>query len=209
MNSMQKKGIIIVGYSGHSYVVIDAFRLAGYVIAGYCDNEEKTNNPYDLAYFGRESEAAEKIRDFGFFAAVGHNGIREKIHNSLRPTLGDAANAIHPSAIIDSTAVIGSGVLAAANVVINAQAWIGEGVICNTSSTIEHECLIGGFTHIAPGAVLCGNVKVGARSFIGANSVIAQGITIGSDVTIGAGSVILKDVPDNVTMIGNPGRQPT
>jgi len=31
-------------------------------------------------------------------------------------------------------------------------------------------------------------------------------VVVGKNVTIGAGSVILKDIPDNVTVIGNPAR---
>ena len=202
-----KKKIVIVGYSGHSYVVIDALRQSGYDIAGYCDTEEKSHNPYGLTYFGKETEVAEELTAYGFFAAVGHNGIREKIMATLSHGLGKAVNAIHPSSVIDHTAILGHGILVAPGSVINAQARLGDGVICNTSSIIEHECIVGEYTHIAPAAVLCGDVRVGARSFIGANSVIAQGLTIGSNVVIGAGSVIIRDVPDNVTMMGNPGKQ--
>ncbi|RYY56912.1 MAG: acetyltransferase [Chitinophagaceae bacterium] len=202
-----KKKIVIVGYSGHAYVVIDALRQSGFEIAGYCDTEQKTHNPYGLTWFGKETEVAEELSAYHFFAAVGHNAIREKIMAVMEPVLGPAVNAIHPRSVIDHTAILGNGILVAANTVINAQAKLGHGVICNTSSTIEHECVVGEFTHIAPAAVLCGNVRVGARSFIGANSVIAQGLSIGSNVVIGAGSVIVRDVPDNVTVMGNPGKQ--
>jgi len=49
-------------------------------------------------------------------------------------------------------------------------------------------------------------VKIGARSFIGANATIIPGITIGSNVTIGAGTIVIKDIPDDVTCVGNPAR---
>lgn len=45
-------------------------------------------------------------------------------------------------------------------------------------------------------------VKRGAS--IGANSVIVPGITIGEGALVGAGSVVTKDVPNNVTVAGNP-----
>ena len=47
---------------------------------------------------------------------------------------------------------------------------------------------------------------------IGNNVVVSSGakvlgsITIGNNVKIGAGSVVLKDVPDNCTVVGVPGR---
>lgn len=207
MKTTLKKQVAIVGYSGHAYVIIDIFLNAGRLVTAYCDAEEKSSNPYNLNYLGKEAEVIEQLKKFDYFACVGHNGIREKIHNQLSQFLGDPINAIHPSAVISASAKMGTGVMIAPNATINPMAEIGNGVVCNTSSTIEHECIIGDFSFIAPGAVLCGNVKVGRSSFIGANAVIRQGITIGNNVIIGAGTVVVKDIPDNTTVIGNPARK--
>jgi len=46
-------------------------------------------------------------------------------------------------------------------------------------------------------------IKKGA--IIGSNSTLLP-VTIGSNAIIGAGSVVTKDVPDNATVIGNPGK---
>lgn len=45
-------------------------------------------------------------------------------------------------------------------------------------------------------------VKKGAS--IGAGAVILPGVTIGEDAIVGAGAVVTKDVPDGVTVVGNP-----
>jgi sugar O-acyltransferase (sialic acid O-acetyltransferase NeuD family) len=201
-----KKPIAIIGYSGHSYVIIDILLSAGRLVTAYCDQEEKDFNPYHLDYLGNESEVFHKLKKFDFFACIGHNGIREKIHTQLSQYLGNPINAIHPSAVISASVKLGDGVMIAANATLNPLVEIGKGVICNTSTSIDHECVIGDFSHIAPGAVLCGNVIVGKSSFIGANSVIRQGIKIGSNVIIGAGTVVVKDIPDGATVIGNPAR---
>lgn len=206
MKTTLKKPVAIVGYSGHAYVIIDIFLNAGRLVTAYCDSEAKSANPYHLDYLGKESEVIDQLRNYDFFACVGHNGIREKIHTQLAQFIGNPINAIHPSAVISASVQMGDGVMIAANATLNPMVEIGKGVICNTSSSIDHECSIGDFTHIAPGAVLCGNVKVGRSSFIGANSVVRQGITIGNNVVIGAGTVVVKDIPDNSTVIGNPGR---
>ena len=207
MKTTLKKPVAIIGYSGHAYVIIDIFLNSGRLVTAYCDSEQKTQNPYHLNYLGKESEVIERLKKYDFFACVGHNGIREKIHTHLRQLLGDPINAIHPSAVISASVKMGNGVMIAANTTINPMTEIGTGVVCNTSSSIDHECIIGDFSFIAPGAVLCGNVKVGRSSFVGANAVVRQGVTIGNNVVIGAGTVVIKDIPDNTTVIGNPARK--
>ncbi len=206
MKTTLKRPVAIVGYSGHAYVIIDILLSAGRLVTAYCDQEEKSSNPYHLEYLGKESDSIHRLKEYDYFACVGHNGIREKIHNNLSNLIGNPINAIHPRAVVSSSVKIGDGVMIAANATINPLVDIGRGVICNTSSSIDHECVIGDFSHIAPGAVLCGNVRVGRKSFIGAGAVIRQGIVIGDNVMVGAGAVVIRDVPDNTTVVGNPQR---
>ena len=50
---MDKK-IILFGYSGHAYSVIDAVHSMDIEISGYLDFTEKSSNPYHLNYLGSE-----------------------------------------------------------------------------------------------------------------------------------------------------------
>jgi sugar O-acyltransferase (sialic acid O-acetyltransferase NeuD family) len=201
--------MILIGYSGHAFVVYGVLRSAGTTASGYCDLEKKPFNPFNLAYIGKETsdEALAAFAKEGFFIAIGDNAARGRIYAQLKEKEILPANAIHASAIIDPSANISlNGVMIAAGVVINPLALVGTGAICNTGCIIEHECSVGDFAHIGPGAVLCGNVKVGERTFVGANAVVRQGINIGKDVMIGAGAVVVKDVPDNATVMGVPAK---
>lgn len=204
MKTTLKRPVAIIGYSGHAYVIVDILLSAGRLVTAYCDSEEKLKNPYHLNYLGKESDVINKLKKYDVFTCIGHNGIREKVHLEITRLLRAPINAIHPSAVISSSVKLQNGIMIAANATINPLAEIGEGVICNTGCSIDHECIIGDFAHIAPNAVLCGNVTVGKGTFVGANAVIRQGITIGNNVMIGAGTVVIKDIPDNVTVIGNP-----
>jgi sugar O-acyltransferase (sialic acid O-acetyltransferase NeuD family) len=201
--------MILIGYSGHAFVVYGIVNAIGKKITGYCDTEQKQYNPFNLTFIGKEDSgnAADAFKKDDFFIAIGNNKIRESIQFKMSEKGFSPINAIHPSATIDPSAIIHeSGVMIAAKATINPLAKISIGVICNTGCIIEHECIVGAFSHIGPGAVLCGNVTIGNRSFVGAGAVIRQSVTVGSNVIIGAGAVVLKDVPNDTTVIGVPAK---
>lgn len=201
--------MIVIGYSGHAYVAIGIIKASGKEVVGYCDVEEKKYNPFNLPYIGTENSAAalQHFNKADFFIAVGDNAIRKKIYEEQKKHNCFPINIIHPSAVIDpSVAMALNGIMIAANVTINPLATVGIAAICNTGCVIEHECIIGNFSHVGPGAVLCGNVKIGDETFIGAGAVIKQGVSIGNKAIIGAGAVVVKDVADNVTVVGVPAK---
>ena len=51
-----------------------------------------------------------------------------------------------------------------------------------------------------------GRPVIGNNVKVGCHVVVIGNITIGNNVTIGAGSVVVKDVPDNVVVVGNPAK---
>lgn len=201
---------VVIGYSGHAYVVVDVLMAMGYRVNGYYDREQKEHNPYGLRYLGKETvpTMSEQLTHTAYFVSIGDNHLRKKMYESLAKLAGRSVNAVHPQSVVSPMAELAeeAGILVAPNAVANACSHIGKGTICNTSSVIEHDCRVGEFCHIAPGATLCGNVQVGSLSFVGANAVVKQGVKIGANVTIGAGAVILKDVPDNTVVVGSPER---
>jgi len=202
--------LILLGYSGHGFVLAEAAIELGYKIIGYLEKKEKKNNPFNLSYLGYEEDfnlLNKYIKDeIGFIIGIGDNKIRTKIFNRIKSLGGLVETIIHPKTFVSNYSNIGNGVFVSKNSVINPLSEIKNNCIINTSSTIEHECLISKSVHIAPGVVVLGNVQIGKNSFIGSNSTIKEGIKIGNNVLIGAGSVVLKDVPDNKLCYGNPAK---
>lgn len=199
---------ILIGYSGHGFVVADTAIENQLELIGYTENSIVNNNPFELHYLGNEREIGffDNNKGVKFVIGIGDNTIRENVYNLIVENKREINTLICKSAFISKTASIGIGTFVNKNVSINAFAKIGNNVILNTACVIEHDCTIGDSAHIAPGAVLAGNVFVGQRSFIGANSVIKQGVKIGKDVIIGAGTVVLHDIPDGKKIVGNPSR---
>ncbi|MFK8060266.1 MAG: acetyltransferase [Polaribacter sp.] len=206
---MSDKEIILVGYSGHSYVVAEAAKLCDMNLKYYSELNKTNNNPFKLEYLGFEKDLSFKGWDnrYSFILGLGDNKLRIETYNLIKSKGFEVLNVIHKSASVSKNINLGSGNFIARNASINPLAVIKDCCIINTASIIEHECIIEDGVHIAPGAVLAGNVTVGKNSFIGANSVIKQGVKIGENVIIGAGSVVLKDIDNNKKLVGNPLRE--
>jgi len=83
---------------------------------------------------------------------------------------------------------------------------IGECVLINARANIHHDVHIADFCEIGPGAILLGKSTVGVNTFIGSGAIILPNVNIGSNCIIGAGTIVTKNIPDNLTVKGNPGR---
>lgn len=99
---------------------------------------------------------------------------------------------IHPGATIGKNLFIdhGMGVV------------IGETCIIGDNVTLFHDVTLGG-TGKEKGKR---HPTIGNNVFIGSGAKILGNITIGNNVKIGANSVILESIPDNVTVVGIPGK---
>lgn len=205
---MYDKKALLIGYSGHAYVVADTVLENGYEIIGYSDKVESNANPYNLPYLGFEKndDFIGWKKEVAFVLGIGDNKLRQSIAYLIESKGKKVETIIHKTANISNSVVIANGSFINKNVVINAFAVVGKYVILNSGCIIEHECILADAVHIAPGAVLAGNVSIGERTFVGANAVIKQGISVGKDVIIGAGSVIISDISDGKKIVGNPGR---
>ncbi len=99
---------------------------------------------------------------------------------------------IHPGAKIGKSFFIdhGTGIVIGETTIIGSDCSLYQGV--TLGGTGKHT----GKRH----PTLADNVKVGA------NAILLGPINIGSHVMVGGATVVLADVPDNATVVGNPGR---
>lgn len=51
-----------------------------------------------------------------------------------------------------------------------------------------------------------GNISIGEGTHVGAGAIVLPNLSIGKWVKIGAGAVVINDLPDEVTVVGNPAR---
>ncbi len=115
--------------------------------------------------------------------------------------------------------VIGDNVSIGTNTVLEFGNKIGNNVRIHSNCFLEMVS-IGDDVFIGPNVVFTddlhmpcprykdcvGGVIVMKGAKIGAGSIILPGVKIGKNAVIGAGSVVVKDVPENVVVVGNPAK---
>jgi sugar O-acyltransferase (sialic acid O-acetyltransferase NeuD family) len=187
--------MILYGASGHAKVIADILRANQVEIRELFDDNEQIKSLQGISVV-RPHETEDEL-----IISIGNNAIRKKIVTTYSYKYGVA---IHPSAIVSPSAIIGEGSVVMQGAIIQADVVIGKHCIVNTGATIDHECSIGDYVHLSPNASLCGNVTVGEGAWIGAGTTVIPGVEIGSWATIGAGSTVVRDIPQNVIAFGCP-----
>jgi len=83
---------------------------------------------------------------------------------------------------------------------------IGEGTVIGNQVQIGHNTRIGKHCLLTPHVEISGGVTVGDYTIIQPGVQIANKVRVGNNVVIGIGSVIIQDIPDNVVVVGVPGK---
>lgn len=72
--------------------------------------------------------------------------------------------------------------------------------------SVGHESQLNKNVRIASGANLGGFSQIGENTFIGLGAIIHNRLKIGKQAMIGMGAVVIKDVPEEMSVFGNPAK---
>ena len=180
-----------------------------YEILGFLDDDE--------GKFGKEFNGYKCIGKTSLLTELGNNQevcaviatqesrYRKKFVEE-NPDFHNWETIIHPSAHISKTAKIGEGCVVCANCNISVNSSIGDHCILNIGVTIGHDCEMSSFVSLMTGTVISGHVKIRESAYFGSNSTVVPGKTVGANSKVGAGSVVIRNVKDNVTVMGVPAK---
>ena len=191
-----KKDIYILGLDIHGAECIDIIKRDGrYNLLGYVSESDAPPDAFATYPVIGADEAA------SCDPAVGFIPLHVWKSDCLRDrwvTLAD------PSAFIASSAKIGRGCVIYPNCFIGANAELGDGVLMLSSTIVNHDCVIGDRVILASNVTLAGSVRVGESAYLGQGCNIRQLLSVGPRALVGMGAVVVKDVPEGITVAGNP-----
>jgi sugar O-acyltransferase (sialic acid O-acetyltransferase NeuD family) len=133
--------------------------------------------------------------------------LRKKLMTELDQQKLPRASYIHPSAIVDSTAVVEDGTFVGPFSSVFFQAQVGKDCIIGPYSMISHRSALGAGSIVHPGVIVAGSTKIGEHCLLNLRSTVIDKLEICNDVIIGAGSLITKDITVSGNYVGSPARK--
>ena len=180
-----------------------------YDLLGFLDdNPEKIGrfyNGYKCLGPIVDLNALNKDNDVYAVIATQDSGFRKRFVETF-PNYSNWETLIHPSVNKSDTSELGTGCIVCANCNISVNTIIGDQVIMNLGTTVGHDCEIGNYVSLMSGTIISGHVKIGDEAYFGSNSTVLPEKRVGKRSKVGAGSVVIRNVKDDVSVMGVPAK---
>lgn len=207
------KQLIIIGAGGFGREVLEWARQSRacgreWEIAGFLDDRPDCLGRFPeigLPVIGNTRDY-EPRKDDVFLCAIGIPKLRAEMRQRFEAKGAVFTRLIHESCVIGRRVELGTGVILCPRVVLTCDISIGPNTALNVSSAVGHDASIGADCQISSFCDITGFVQIGNGVLLGSRASIIPSKRVGDRAVVGAGSVVVSDVPEGVTVFGNPAR---
>lgn len=194
--------LLIFGGGGHGKTVIDLVRAMGtYHIAGVIDDTlPRGSQVLGVPVIGGAGDLAEWYERgvrlaVNAVGGIGNVAVRLKVFDLLTQAGFAFPTLVHPSAVVERSAVLEAGVQVLAQCYVGSAARVGFGTVLNAQAIVHHDCVIGQVVNLSPGATLAGNVIVEDHAQIGMRATVNLKLRVGRGALLGNACTVKADVP--------------
>lgn len=207
----KKENIILIGGGDFTKKVIRLIsNQKQYKIIGYTDVENK-GELFGVKYLGEDKDLSELLDSGENFHAVMCIAGNIKLLHRKNELINFYKNhgctfpsIISEKAFVDSTVVIGEGVLIFDFAYIDFDVVLGNNVVINIDTLLGHDSSVADNTTISPKSIIGGGTQISENCFVGINSTVNPYLKINKNIIIGAGSLVHKSLSDQGIYAGNP-----
>lgn len=179
----------------------------------------------DSLYFVDDADVGESVNgfpvvDFDSFCklpaeehlisiAISGGEVREQVAVKCQQAGVKMVGVRAENSVMLSEIEIGPGEILCPFVTLTSNIRIGKSFHANLYSYVAHDCVIGDYVTFAPGVCCNGNVVIEDRVYMGTGAIVKQGqpgrpIIIGKGAVVAAGAFVTRNVPEGMTVFGNP-----
>lgn len=177
-----------------------------WALAGFLDDNLDALQPFNNFASVEPLKNHQVSNSNVYICALGLPLVKSKLLAPLIEQKAEFISFIHPTAVIGERVKIGRGVVVCPGASISVDISIGDFSMIGPNTTIGHDGIIGAWCTLCAQCDVTGRVTIGDGVFLGSRVSIIPSKKVGSKSILGAGSVVISDVPEGVTVVGNPAR---
>lgn len=179
----------------------------GWEICGFLDDNPKALEGFSfpLSVVGSIAEHEPDEQNL-YVCGIASLKYKRQVCEALAAKGACFMSIIHPTVIVGRNVTLGDGVVLCPRVTLTCDIEVGAMAMLNCHTTVGHDARIGDYATINSNCDLTGHTAIAEGAWLGSGARIIPGKKVGKDSVVGAGSVVISNVPDGVTVFGNPAR---
>jgi sugar O-acyltransferase (sialic acid O-acetyltransferase NeuD family) len=206
------KHLYIVGAGGFGrevYNWLEDLEAAGqaWQLQGFLDDDVSALDGFDYPHSVVGSITDHEPKDDNLYVCgIGSQGVKRKVCEALKSRGANFMTVVHPSVKMGRNVQLGEGVVLCPRVTLTCDIKVGAMAMINCHTTIGHDARLGAWVTISANCDLTGYTEAGEGAYFGSGARVIPGKKVGAGAVVGAGSVVIRDVPEGVSVFGNPAR---